>query len=135
MTTHSFSPEHPHGPRADGGIGAPPEGPPGVRGAVHSGPTAPAASASRDVSAAYEETMAKMHPPMTEGMAHPDPDVAFVLGMIPHHQGAIDMAGVQLRYGTDPANRQLAAEIIEHQKMEIARMRAWPMQHGVAAPE
>ena len=88
-----------------------------------------------DVRAAYEATMSKMHQPMMEGMAHPNPDVAFVLGMLPHHQGAVDMAEVQLRYGTDPANRELAAEIIQHQQVEIDRMNAWLRQRGLAVPE
>lgn len=36
------------------------------------------------------------HGSMTEGMQHRDPDAAFMQGMIPHHQGAIDMAEVVL---------------------------------------
>lgn len=67
-------------------------------------------------------------------LAHPDPDVAFVLGMIPRHQGAIDMAKVQLRFGIDPQNRALAEQIIAHQEAEIAAMRAWLSERGVDAP-
>lgn len=55
--------------------------------------------------------MDTMHAPMMEGIKHEDPDMAFVLGMLPHHVGAIDMAEIQLKYGTDPEMRELAPDI------------------------
>ena len=67
---------------------------------------------------------------MMEGMAYPDPDAAFVLGMIPHHQGAIDMAEIVLKYGKDPETRKLAEEIIKAQQSEIAKMKAWLAKRG-----
>ena len=132
MATHTYSAEHPHGPQAIGKATAPPA-PAGTHGLGHAAPPASASGASaRD---AYEASMAKMHGPMQVGIQHPDPDVAFVLGMIPHHQGAIDMAQIQLQYGKDPANRKLAREIIAAQQHEIEEMKSWLAARGVKHSE
>jgi hypothetical protein len=50
-------------------------------------------------------------------------DVDFTAMMIPHHQGAIDMAIAYLRRGENPMLRRLAQEIIVEQQQEIAAMR------------
>lgn len=73
---------------------------------------------------AFEDVNARMH----EGMAIDytgDADIDFARAMIPHHQGAIDMARVVLEYGTDAEIRQLAEEIIAAQESEIAFLEEW----------
>ena len=52
-------------------------------------------------------------------------DKDFVTMMMPHHQGAIDMAKVELQYGKDPMLRKMAADIVKAQEQEIGEMKAW----------
>ena len=53
---------------------------------------------------------------------HGDVDQDFIGQMIPHHQGAIDMAKAELRYGRNEQLRRIAQEIIVEQQAEIAVM-------------
>ncbi|MND06342.1 hypothetical protein D3C83_276540 [compost metagenome] len=62
---------------------------------------------------------------MMVGMTAGDIDVAFVCGMIPHHQGAIDMAKAVIQYGDDAWTKELAQQIITAQEAEIAAMKDW----------
>ena len=52
-----------------------------------------------------------------------DVDRDFAAMMIPHHQGGIDMAVAELRYGTNEQLKRIAQEIIVDQQQEIAAMR------------
>ena len=52
-----------------------------------------------------------------------DADKDFLAAMIPHHQGAVEMAEVVLQHGKNPKIRQLSQEIITMQKKEIAEMK------------
>ncbi len=72
----------------------------------------------------YIEANKKMHHGMTIEYTG-DADLDFVRGMIPHHQGAVDMAKTQLTYGTDEELKSLSRAIIEAQEREIAFMRTW----------
>ncbi len=63
---------------------------------------------------------------MMAGMAQQptgDVDADFVAMMVPHHQGAVDMAVAYLRHGTNEQLRRLAQEIVVEQQQEIAAMR------------
>lgn len=81
---------------------------------------------------AFAEANAKMHKDMTIQFSG-NADVDFARGMIPHHQGAIDMAEVVLKFGSDASVKKLANEIIAAQRKEIAEMRAW-LQKNAALP-
>jgi hypothetical protein len=86
--------------------------------------------------AAMEAAMARMHADMAVGFTG-DADRDFARMMIPHHQGAIDMAVAELRYGRDERLRRLAQEIVVDQQQEIALMHLVlgdPLPPGVPAP-
>jgi uncharacterized protein (DUF305 family) len=59
-----------------------------------------------------------------------DPDVDFVRSMIPHHQGAIDMAKVALQNAKDEQVREWATDVVREQEREIAEMQAWLKKKG-----
>ncbi|NBB49852.1 DUF305 domain-containing protein [Rhizobium sp. CRIBSB] len=80
-------------------------------------------------SKAFAEANAKMHKDMAVPLTG-NADVDFVQGMIPHHQGAIDMAKIVLEHGKDPEIRKLAQEVISAQEGEIAMMKAWLARNG-----
>lgn len=85
--------------------------------------------ASSPAAKGYDAAMAKMHETMGEIEYTGDPDVDFALGMIPHHQAAIDMAKVQLEYGKDPEIRKLSEDIITAQEGEIKQLNDWLAAH------
>lgn len=78
-------------------------------------PTAPGFAA--ETARAMDRMMAGMAAPPT-GAADRD----FVAAMVPHHQGAIDMAVAELRFGRDETLRRLAQEIVVEQQQEIVAM-------------
>jgi uncharacterized protein (DUF305 family) len=80
-------------------------------------------------SLAYHAINAKMHEGMDIAFTG-NADIDFVRGMIPHHQGAVDMAKTVIAFGKDPQIRKLAEEIIKAQETEIALMQDWLKQNA-----
>jgi len=77
----------------------------------------------------YMESMSKMDKAMPKDMTG-DADVDFARMMIPHHQGASDMAKVLLEHGKDPMLREMAQKMIKDQGSEITMLQDWLKKHG-----
>jgi len=69
--------------------------------------------------------MERMDRQMATAPMNGDVDHDFAAMMIPHHQGAIDMAKAELIYGKDAVMRRLAQEILVDQQSEIDAMQLW----------
>lgn len=80
---------------------------------------------------AYIEAQTAMHEAMAIDYTG-NADVDFVRGMIPHHEGAVAMAKIELEYGQDPEIRALAEAVIKAQDAEIAFMKAWLEKNAAA---
>jgi uncharacterized protein (DUF305 family) len=80
-------------------------------------------------SLAFGAVNAKMHRDMDIAFTG-DADVDFARGMVPHHQGAVDMAKIVLAFGKDPQIRKLAEDIVKSQEAEIAFIREWLKKRG-----
>ena len=93
--------------------------------AHESHPADPPAALSTEERAFLEENDAAMTKMMNDMAAKPTGDIDrdFVAMMSPHHQGAIDMAVIELRYGKNEQLRRIAQEIIVEQMQEIAAMK------------
>ncbi len=88
--------------------------------------TAAADPASKTASSTAMDTMMKNMKASATGNA----DIDFAKGMIPHHQGAVDMAQAELKYGADTDVKKLAQGVVDSQTREIAQMNAWLIAHG-----
>jgi uncharacterized protein (DUF305 family) len=64
-----------------------------------------------------------------------DADRDFAMMMLPHHEGAVDMAKIELTYGRDPALKAMAKRIIEAQQPEIQQMKKWLEDHPSREPD
>lgn len=91
-----------------------------------------------EMDAGMDRMMRDMHLPGYTGNS----DIDFLAMMIPHHEGAVEMARLVLVHGRDPATRRLAEDIIASQTVEIDAMRrrlallkAVPLARGAEFPE
>ena len=84
-----------------------------------------AASNAKEITQAYQQKDMSNHDAMMQGTMDANPDIAFAKGMIPHHQGAIDMATIEQTYGKNPAMLTLAKQIKQAQTPEIKQMQDW----------
>ncbi len=99
----------------------------------HSGHSMPAQTAQTPEAPStqsYRQANETMHRNMDIAFSG-DSDVDFVRSMIPHHQGAIDMAKVALQHTKDEQIRKWATDVIRGQEREIAEMQAWLKKKGV----
>lgn len=72
-----------------------------------------------------DQMMTAMHGVALTG----DTDKDFVNMMIPHHQGAVDMAKIELQYGKDPQLKQMAQSIVDGQSQQIGMLKTWQAAH------
>ena len=82
-----------------------------------------------EVSKAFAKANAAMHTGMDIEFSG-NPDVDFAKGMVAHHQGAINMAKIELQFGKDAEMRKLAEDIIAAQESEIGFMKGWLAKNG-----
>ena len=89
----------------------------------------PATDTASPSTPAYQAAMDTM---MTDMMIpySGNPDVDFIRGMIPHHQGAVDNARIVLQYGKDPEVLKFAQNVIDAQEAEIKWMTEWLAKNG-----
>ncbi|USX25904.1 DUF305 domain-containing protein [Oxalobacteraceae bacterium OTU3CINTB1] len=94
-----------------------------------SAPPAFVASTAKPFAALMDDAMSVMDDGMKRAPMNGVPDHDFMTMMIPHHQGAVDMAKSVLLHTTDPEIRNLALGIIAEQQVEIDVMKAWLHNH------
>ncbi|GAC1320059.1 MAG: DUF305 domain-containing protein [Collimonas sp.] len=90
------------------------------------------ASTAKPFAALMDDAMAVMDEGMKRAPMNGTSDHDFVTMMIPHHQGAVDMAKALLLYTKDPELRNVAQGIITEQQNEIRVMQAWLQRYQAA---
>jgi uncharacterized protein (DUF305 family) len=86
--------------------------------------TVPSSVSARKADADLDKSIERMHAEMQKVHYSGNTDADFASLMVPHHQGAVQMAEVELQFGSDPRLRRLAQEIILTQQSEIDVMRS-----------
>jgi uncharacterized protein (DUF305 family) len=88
------------------------------------------ASTAKPFGALMDDAMAVMDAGMRQAPMNGVSEHDFITMMMPHHQGAVDMAKAVLLYTQDPEIRNLALGIIAEQQNEIKVMQAWLQRHN-----
>ncbi|WP_442931828.1 CopM family metallochaperone [Microvirga sp. CF3062] len=96
----------------------------------HSTPAQAARTPDMPATQGYRQANEKMHKNMDIAFSG-NADIDFVRSMIPHHEGAIDMAKVALQHAKDEQVRKWAQDVIREQEREIAEMQTWLKSKGV----
>ena len=78
-----------------------------------------------NIKSVYLSMMDKMMIDMEKAPLGQNPGMAFLHQMIPHHQGAVEMAEYEIAHGKNPEMIQLAKSILVEQKSEIEQMKHW----------
>ena len=73
--------------------------------------------------------MRKMHTAMMSAKGT-SADVTFARKMLAHHQGAIDMAQIELKYGSDAEAKRMAQQMIDEQTKSKTELETWLRAHG-----
>lgn len=92
------------------------------------------ASTAKAFSALMNDAMAVMGDGMRRAPMNGVAEHDFVTMMIPHHQGAIDMAKALMLYNKDPELQNLAQGILTEQQNEIKLMQAWLTRYKALQP-
>jgi uncharacterized protein (DUF305 family) len=87
-------------------------------------------TAQGDSTAAFKAADEHMMNAMNGAAYTGNADDDFVSHMIPHHEGAVEMAQVEAKYGKDPQLKRLAQHIVASQQQEIQFMKEWQAKHG-----
>lgn len=126
----AFAQSVPHGGMCKDGMQGCMQGKMMMKGSPGHGPDHGSAKGDQSAaSLALQAVNEKMHRDMAiEFSGNADAD--FARAMIPHHQGAVDMAKIAIAFGKDPEIRKLAEEVVRTQEAEIAFMRDWLNKQG-----
>ena len=92
-------------------------------------PGAPGGAAMAQHRPEMRQAMEKMNRDMIGVPMTGNPDRDFAAMMVPHHQGALDMARAYLQEGKDPEMRRMAEKTIQDQEKDIRELREWMVKH------